>query len=178
MRLSEYPCIYIQIPKTGTGSYGYLLQQEGGHRTASWIRAKISEEEWKNRWKFALVRHPFDRFVSICSHFKLDVSAEKVFELTDDIRIPRVVLESQSWFLDEEIDYIGRFEHFADEWEVVRKKLNIELPLAHRNHHQHIRTLTERDKAFLYEKYQEDFNRFGYNPEYVPKRSKFASIVR
>ena len=118
---SKYNCIFIQIPRTGCGSINHILQQQGGHRPASWLKNKAGETMWSRKLVFAVVRNPFDRYASMIAHFG------------GESRIPEHARKSQSWYIDEEVNYIIRFEHLNSQWDNVASLLGISAPLPHQN---------------------------------------------
>jgi hypothetical protein len=61
---------FIQIPRTASASINFILNQEGGHRTAYDMRKKWGKEVWNDLFTFAFVRHPIDRFLSGYYHLK------------------------------------------------------------------------------------------------------------
>lgn len=164
MKLSKYRAIYIQIPKTGCGSISSIIQQSGGHRPASWVKNRISKKEWVSRFRFAFVRHPFDRFQSTLAHFNIDAPAKQVLADPMKFGIPPTVLYPQSWYLDERVDYIGDFDKFEEEWELIASILKIKEPLPRNNQSFNKKRLSQEDKAYLLYYYRDDFRRFHFNP--------------
>jgi len=159
MMWSKYKGIYVQIPKNACGSFNHVLQQGGGHRPASWLREQIGEKEWKKRWKFAIVRHPFDRFCSIHAHYNVKGGVEDVLSSRN---VPDIAKKPQSYYIDEKINYIGKFEDLDKVWKKVRRKLKIKDELPHVHETKHTLVLTKDDKEFLRWYYEEDFKRFNY----------------
>lgn len=49
-----------------------IARLEHGHITAQEIRTVICEKQWQAMLKFAVVRNPFDRFVSVCAFLNRD----------------------------------------------------------------------------------------------------------
>jgi len=167
MRLSKYPAIYIQIPKTGAGSISSIVEQSGGHRAASWIRKSISNEEWVSRFRFALVRHPYDRFRSTLAHFGVNAPAKEILADPWQFNIPPIVLFPQSWYLDEKLDYIGDFHQIEKEWEFISSVIGAKEPLPRNNQSKNKPPLTREDTLYLWFHYKDDFRQFGFSTSFV-----------
>lgn len=139
--------IFIQIPRTGSGSINSILNQTGGHRPASWYKQKYPEL-WADAYKFAIVRNPYDRYASILGHFSLETP-------------PDVVLKPQTWYIDEELDFIGKYEDLASSWTEISAHLGITTPLPHLNASQKP-PLTPEQMEWVVGEWGSDFDRFGY----------------
>jgi len=62
--------IFIHIPKTAGSSIKKLGQLDyNGHVRAAAIRNRVSHEVWSTYFKFAFVRNPWDRFLSLYCYF-------------------------------------------------------------------------------------------------------------
>lgn len=146
----KYNAIFIQIPRTGCGSINSILNQTGGHREASWW--KKHTDEWDKRFKFAVVRNPYDRFVSLCSHFGLSV--------LEGLKSEEWAFKPQTFFIDEKLDYIARFENLEEEWGKISQKLGIEQKLPIYNKSSSKIALSETEKRLVYSYYLEDFETF------------------
>lgn len=144
--LNKYNCIFVQIPRTGSSSINSILNQTGGYRPASYYMYKY-KKEWPLRLKFAVVRNPFDRYRSILAHFHGE--------------IPDIVLKPQSWYIDEPLNLILRFESLPSEWWKVAEFLNIKEPLPHLNKSNKT-PLSQEQRDWVLENWSEDFKRFGY----------------
>ncbi len=103
-----------------------LAKLRHGHISVTQLMPHLSQDVWHSYFKFAIVRNPFDRFVSTCFFL-----ARKQPEL---IRSPtlfmkraivdpgfrrRILLHPQSDLLSDEtgavpLDYVGRFENLQE----------------------------------------------------------------
>lgn len=163
MRLSKYPLVFVQIPKCGSGSINDILRQSGGHRPVSWLKENMTPDEWKKRTSFAFVRHPYDRFISIRAHFKSTEQAHLFYYMPPQ-SVPRMMLQTQDWFLDDEIDHIFPFEEYRERWSELAEKFDIPAPLGRKNYTSNKIPLTDKEKEFIYTTYRADFERFGFQP--------------
>lgn len=169
----------------------------GGGITTQHILASVTKslyhEHWDEYFKFSFVRNPWSRMVSMakcCSDFykakivngKLDpdgyiqqypdreidvrsISAHKSLQPSKPAIMNAVYLNT----LDEELDFIGRFENLQDDWKHVCDVIGIEDKLAGSNASRKSVTSTDytkyyddeaRDKVAL--RYAKDIEHFGY----------------
>lgn len=161
----DYKCIFIHIPRTGGSSFEKAIfgvdwwahKKETKHLIASQAK-EIYKEHWDDYFKFAIVRNPWDRCVSMLNFSetyygykgnkltkkKLEWYKNKYnypFTVEYDYRfytLPDVINENHSNnqvynnIIDEEINYIGKFETLADDFREVSKIIglnNKELPV-------------------------------------------------
>ena len=124
------------------------------HETARYIE----------RPRFAFVRHPFDRLVSAWTYAakkgtlaQEPITAEGLRKFFDS---GHIVVLPMSFYLDAEVDFLGRFERMDEDWKHIS-----DVPLPHVNKgergpwQQHLNEEMQ-DMAARY--YAEDFARFGY----------------
>lgn len=79
-------CIFIHIGKTGGSSIrvylaaaafhnpGWRIHKEHRHLKASDVREKLGAEIFDSAIKFAVVRHPVDRYISACRQCRTDAN--------------------------------------------------------------------------------------------------------
>lgn len=102
----------------------------------------ISDEIAHNYFKFSFVRHPIDRLLSIYKYMNYIFLCS--FDTFVAKALPRLIkshwfFRSQTWFLENsegfiDIDFIGRFESLAEDFEKVCNILKIkDTKLAHHN---------------------------------------------
>ena len=196
--------IFFAVPKTGTHAVRELLSShkgpddweqqilfgeqlspipeiakiQHGHISAQQIVPYLDKAAWESYFKFAIVRNPFDRFISIC--FFLNRNNPKFLEtpllwMKSAIVAPRfrerVLVKPQYLQLTDAqgsmaMDYVGRYEALQDSIDEICKRLQIEsTPLKKRNASEHKQyreyyddELISAVEAF----YQEDLTRFNY----------------
>lgn len=164
--------------------------QTGGmqHLLARHIRTEVGEAVFDAYFKFAFVRNPWDKAVSQYAYMKKrpdlrtflgmaeDDSFKRYLELTK-IR-KHVQWEAQWMFLFDDdgkqlVDYIGRFEHLAEDAAKVFDILGIQAEVPHLNVSGRSAMETYYDSesaAMVAEMYRADIDLFGYG-RYAPKLS-------
>ena len=131
-------------------------------------------------FRFAFVRHPFDRFVSVCAFLaRTDPSYEQ--DPTDWMKrallrpqfCKRVLVTPQHTLLSDEtgklaLDFIGRYESLQADFDAVCDRLALpKATLPHRNrseHDEYDNLLDDELKDALRQRYQQDFSAFNYAP--------------
>src|SRR4030042_1067385 len=111
---------FIRIPRTGSTSICKALNNYPDHKTASQWKERMPD--WNERFRFTIVREPYDRFISMWKYFS-EVSLDEFIEkemFKEDLRF-----RPQVDYLNEKLDYIGRFEDLDNSWEFIREKLNL-----------------------------------------------------
>ena len=88
---------------------------------------KVLGEEYKNYYKFTIIRHPVEKAASIMR-----------FNNQNPINHPDWLIKQSLYFEDENgnniVDDIFKFENLNEEWKIICNKLDIELtPLPHKN---------------------------------------------
>jgi chondroitin 4-sulfotransferase 11 len=206
-------CLFIHVPKTAGTSIMVTLADHGmkklkwidrkhrkhfrkfknkgsvcfGHLNVSHLLSKnvISQSYWDNAFKFAFVRNPWDRYVSLYFYLRRFYLIpgwrfEEVLERIS-VGIPIRGLYSKSmcskrdigllcpqtcWVRDD-LDFVGRFENLTADWEYICSKLDIEcgvLPKKRRwKFKQPFRKYyNNRSRALVATIYKKDLDRFGY----------------
>ena len=196
--------IFFAVPKTGTHALRELLaphkgpddweqqilfgQQQSpiaeiakiqhGHISAQQIVAYLEPAIWQSYYKFAIVRNPFDRFISIC--FFLNRKNPQFLEtplqwMKSAITVPRfrarVLVRPQYLQLvdaqgNSAMDYIGRYEQLQDSVDEICDRLQLkstQLPKRNTSEHNQYREYYDEElKSAVAEFYQEDLRRFNY----------------
>lgn len=166
------PASFIHVPKTAglsignvLKSYGVIVFEYDHHRKASSIAGT----------KVAFVRNPFDRLLSaycfMRSTDKYDLKHRRfrdfvmnVFEYREFIHV-----RSQSFWLDSECVFIGRFENLLHDIKVLCKmidpsKVIPEIPWLNKTCHRHYAEEYDNEmREVVVEFYSEDFRRFDYD---------------
>lgn len=174
----SYKVVFVHINKTAGTSIGSALGLKRHHRTASMIRDIVSDEIWNSYFKFAFVRNPWDRMVSMYEYrvrAKLDIRPGESFEewiWTSNEKRKKEPLPlwgpQTAWFsMDGEntLDFIGRFENIKRDWEVVCSYIgqSIELPRLNVSERRPYQTYYNSEtKELVSEWHKEDIEMFGY----------------
>lgn len=149
-----------------------------GHISAREIQAALDSEQWRNYFKFAFVRNPYDRFVSICSflnrqnpEFKSNALVWMKTATQRAVFRDRVLVRPQyEQLIDESglmvMDYVGRYEALQESMDFVNEALNCPLtPLQLKN------TSAHEDYRYYYDDelfelvsdfYKKDIDYFDY----------------
>lgn len=175
----KYQFIFIHVPKTGGTSfmspfspYWKLLARDDikirGHHRANRL-ARQYPDEWKKYFKFAFVRNPWDRAVSLwLTHdSKHENNLEGFLDRIRDNFYSLVSVLPQFVWVSDDMDYVGQYENYARETAWIIGKLGLPLlPLKHlrkteRNpdyrKYYDIKALTLANDI-----YRKDIERFGY----------------
>lgn len=157
----ENKFIFIHIPKTAGTSIGRALGfTTQCHKTPA---MKPNAEYWNKKYfKFAFVRHPFDRFLSAYFyHFQMfkkrpTKQRELIYKTGSSVDsfnyfVSRLAHPSQFrrqvkkdlWFREQcfwllgkdvyEYDFIGRFERLEKDFQYIQEKIKTNAELMHKN---------------------------------------------
>ena len=181
----NYKFIFIHVPKVaGTSirscfkinSYDKgVVNKRYPHSRCSEIKEYCGEKVWDEYFKFAFVRNPFDRSISFYHFHKSPQYTDKAGreralsmefkDWVDTNRNPNVT-HTQSYYLDLDIDYVGRYENLQNDFNIICDKLDTErFTLPHYNSSQHSHWLDYYDKELMqrvHNMYKDDFNKFNY----------------
>lgn len=151
-----------------------------GHISLRQAQASLPEAVWRSYFKFALVRNPYDRFVSACAFLNRRNPAyggqEQAFmrsALRSERFRRRVLIRPQTILLEDELgnlgmDYIGRYETLQASFAAICREIGLApQPLALANASQHGDYAAYYDDGLLRQVtalYQQDFDNFGYAP--------------
>ena len=199
--------VFFAIPKTGTHAirevfrphlstedweqqlrYGQQLSPlpeiaaiNHGHVAYRQLARVIPEETLAQYFTFAFVRHPFDRFVSVCAFlartdpsYQDDATAWMKRALTRAPFRKRVLVATQSDLLTCEhsgsikLDFVARYESLQDDCDHVCRTLSLPaVTLSRKNsseHRQYHEVLDGELREALTERYADDFETFSYDP--------------
>ncbi|WP_152052732.1 sulfotransferase family 2 domain-containing protein [Tautonia marina] len=194
--LDRHHAIFVHIPKAaGTSIVKSLFGCEGGwHMTLRQYSLIYSAEELNAAFKFTFVRNPWDRLYSAFSYLKAggrnqadrqwaEQHLARVADFPTFVHewLPRVDLESSYTHLIPQyrflriqgdtprVDFIGRFETIADDYETIRARIGTGEPLAHLNPssraHDYRDVYTEDMKQIVAQAYHKDISLFHYTFE-------------
>ena len=191
--------IFIHIPKcAGTsienalrkyckrGFLGYDKNLKGFKQHANCeellTHNHITTEVCNSFFKFAFVRNPFDRAVSIYKYIQKQESAKcrdnfilsKTFKQFAATNLISESGKNSIWFSDQysqvkDCDFIGRFETLQADFDIVCQKLGITrnpLPVKNTTKHEHYSEYYDEETIeIVARKYHADIIRFGYKFE-------------
>lgn len=179
--------IFIHINKTAGSSISKMLTEERHHLTAVSLRDMVGEEAWRSKFKFTIVRNPWDRVVSQYHYryennqqgirdaelsFKTWVKAVYQERRPELINVYSMFLPQYDWISmpdgEVAVDFIGRFENLAEDIAFIKRKLNITAPLPRirsslRDHYSKYYDDETRDIVGDY--FKKDIDFFGYTFE-------------
>ncbi len=177
----KFKCIFVEVPKTGSTSIRYIIgQPKRVHLNICQISNQLTKEKFDTYFKFGFVRNPWDRAVSLYERkeglqMKSKMSFDEFIEwmkfssCTCIYPVPhRYQLD---WFVnphgDVIVDFIGRFEHFDDDWKEISHKLGIESELPRLNVNpekelHYTEYYTDKTKEIVRKRFAIDIDYFGY----------------
>jgi len=184
--------IFVHIPKTAGTSIRYSMGFNEmdkslnirNHYTAKEIIDLIGIEKWDNAFKFTFVRNPLDRLYSFfCFRLKKGRIKNQVYKKSfrkwviselidrDPASKKRFNLIPQTeWLIGPhdkiQMDFIGRFENLAKDFETLGKLISVDAHLPHMNKSVRANNYKQQYDPELEDivakYYQKDFDYFGY----------------
>ena len=171
--------IWYRVAKVGTRSILKLFEKENGSDFLYPSAIAYNSKFYKKYYKFAFVRNPYDRFVSSWkdkvverNYFNFpNIELEKMKDLNhfigwvenQNIEKCDEHIRSQHSLIDvEQLDFLGRFESFNEDFKKVAQELNVELKqVPHLNSTKKKEvTLTSEQKNRIKKIYEKDFLTF------------------
>jgi len=198
---NKYRFIFIHIPKTGGTSLAEPEYRDGkgvlagvlgdtdyiraGHIRAVGLKAQMGPH-WDDFFKFAFVRNPWDRMVSLYHYFLQDPEKRasglgRRIAACDDFmdfchRLEELELDAHfdeqvSYLIDFEgntlVDFVGRFEVLDQDYAKICARLALpaaKLPHYRKSSHQHyLRYYNDRAIQIIAERYKNDIAIFNYS---------------
>tara|TARA_A200000159_G_scaffold54006_1_gene50054 strand:- start:27253 stop:27858 length:606 start_codon:yes stop_codon:yes gene_type:complete len=193
----KHKCIFIHIPRTAGSSIEVALQgkdqwrlEPGTKHLVASTAKKLHKDYWDEYFKFSFVRNPWDRMVSmskfpsfygcaiknnllcvkgyINKFSPVEIDPRSASE-KDRSSIPVIQDAVYLNILNEELDFIGKFENLQQDFNTVCNEIGIaeqELPRLHKSSHKHHQHYTEyyddETREIVAEKYRKDIEYFGY----------------
>lgn len=175
--------IFIHIARTGgssietalVGKDWWLIDPKTKHISAGMARKIYGDDIWNAYTKFSVVRNPWDRIVSMWAtkwwHQASELDENCSFEkfIREMRPHPHEIYNSlfYSEILDEDIDFILRFESLNKDFSLMLKDIGVEdVPLPHiekREHSWFTHMYKEKEKNVVSELYNTDILKFGYS---------------
>jgi len=168
--------IFIHIPKTG----GISIQRVLGIRGCSHRRIdSFSKEDRDSSFTFAIVRNPFDRIVSAYNYLKSGGTNEgdklmgdslpsdfRSFVKDIDQHINFLHFRPMSYWLNDDVDFIGKFENLQEDFDSICRALDVEckqLPHVNKSKYKnYVDYYDDNTRQIVADKYAEDITRFDY----------------
>ena len=190
----EHQALFIHIPKSAGRSLvrGLFDVKSVEHAPADWYQ-RLDPDKFSRYYKFTIVRNPWDRAVSAYTYLsnggspassddalwadfvqRFDSFDDFVCRWMNEENIMRNALFTpQAVFLKNlfgqiDMDYVGRFESLAADFDHIARRLGVERELPHLNQsrsaaYQDYYSDTSRD--IIAQLYQEDITHFDYHFE-------------
>jgi chondroitin 4-sulfotransferase 11 len=187
LRLRRAPFVFVHINKTGGSSVEKALGLPFQHRTALEIRADLGQRLWDERFKFTVIRNPWDK---VASHYHYRVKTNQTglgdhpIPFTEWVRRaygdrepryhdqPKMFMPQVDWICDESgtviVDFIGRFERLNDDFHTACQHIGRRAELPHLKKSQNRDYRREYDTAsvdIVAERFAGDVSEFGYSFE-------------
>ena len=180
--------IFVHIPKTAGSSIRYSLKalplkpRNVGikrHFKALDVCSRIGEERFNSSFKFAFVRNPWDRQVSLY-HYVLKTPVHPFHEQAKALGCFQAFVffvfsrakpgtSQYSWISDKEgnpiVDFVGRFENLEADFQTLCTKIGISAKLEHINATDHLyyqHYYDDETRDLTARMHSEDIERFGY----------------
>ncbi len=162
----------IRLPVAALARVGH------GHLTLRQVRAHLPEAMCRDYFKFAFVRNPYDRFVSVCAMLNRrnrDYRGRETAFMKRAIEVPRFrarALVRPQWDMlvdadgEPGMDFIGRFEDLQRSFGEVCRRIGISpgsLPHSNATDHRDYTTYYDDELLSLVNDfYRSDFDGLGY----------------
>ena len=114
-------------------------------RLPDWVQ--LSEDWFDQYYKFGFVRNPWSRVVSLfnrkeglqfADRMTFDEFVRWINYASDTCIHPTKHKNQLDWFLDDQgkllVDFVGKFERLAEDWQQICSRLDIQAPLAQQNY--------------------------------------------
>lgn len=195
--------IFVHVPKTAGTSIVHTLGIPRIHQTAYDIRGRIGARRWEQKFKFAFVRNPWDRTVSLF-HFAsarargLSNSRYIALTFTDWLQLafverhalyfdfPHSFSPQFDWISDFEdriiVDFVGRFENIQQDFATICERMRrpiMVLPHDNQTNRKDYRYYyKDSDVEIIAKWYEKDINYFGYTfePHALPRHAAMRSV--
>ncbi|MCZ6913735.1 MAG: sulfotransferase family protein, partial [Rickettsia endosymbiont of Ixodes persulcatus] len=182
----KHKFVWFRVAKVGSSTVKSVFFKNNVNLSIKSDRFWFRPKEYKNYFKFAFVRNPWDRVVS-CYCQKVENKNpswahyygecfDKGFEYfinfidsKDLTRADRHIRLQTTLIPVKDVNFIGRLESFAEDLQYVLGIIGVkdyQIPKKNPSNHGHYSTYyNETTKAIIARKYQDDIEAFGYQFE-------------
>lgn len=181
--------LWFRVAKVGSSTIKVLLREHQVDMPFMSDRFHFNKDKYKNYFKFAFVRNPWDRVVSCYFQKVANKNPKWAFyygscfdkgfdyfvhfiESKDLHTADRHIRLQTSLIPIEDVDFIGRLEHFNEDLTYVLGIIGIEesdIPKKNPSSHEHYsHYYNEKTKSIIAHKYAADIAAFGYEFEAKP----------
>jgi len=174
----------LLIPKVAQTSIDALLATQRGYSRENIDKAELPS----NLFYATFVRHPYDRIFSVYrdkimkqnTHFhptiqirqygfvkreSFDAFVRKLNTIPKERDDRHFRSQVDLLKFAPKLDFVGYYETLATDWQDLAKRFNLPKQLVHKNPGKKVNLqLTDELREILYNRYKEDFDRFGYEP--------------
>ena len=189
----KHKFIFIHIPKTGgvsvyetlskiCGGNDILKKDSARHVSAQKIKIRVGDKLWNSYFKFAFVRNPWDRQLSLYfyirktqdnKYHKQVMKHNSFNEFILGLSRNHCVFPQQYNVTDDNnkliVDFIGRLENIERDFQIICKRIGlpyIKLPHLNKSKHKHYAEYyTKETERVVAEEYKDDIEMFGYSFE-------------
>jgi len=171
-------CIYFETAKCCTSAIktGFGIYDAPNQTTEEWTYIHGKECEYNSYFKFGFCRNPITR---ICSAYNMLNSTGQPLGFPKCsfrefvLHVTREQWKNDHWIkqidlLPENLDFLGRFENFAEDWKYIAKKFDFQqkLPLFRHGKQYDYKEFYQNNEdlyKIVADYYHEDMKRFGYS---------------
>jgi hypothetical protein len=180
----EPPLVWYRVAKVGTRTIMRHLTTHTSLKMDHPYQVRLPRAPYDEHFHFAFVRNPWDRLVSCwhekvlaSDHFRLGRERERLrsfpafveYVMWLDVETCDPHLRSQAALVDlNRVEFVGRFERFAEDLAIVCRRLRLPEGFSHRNpteHAHYSHYYDDRTAEAVGRFYERDLRIFGYEFE-------------
>lgn len=191
---TDLKCVFIHIPKCAGSSINQDLKLQSigfsGHSPASCHFDYLGDY-----FSFTFIRNPYDRVASAYKYFQkltrghrwykrnsiiADAAAKMNFNefVNHIVDFQKLMIREEgsfesgihfqpfNYFLDEEIDYVGRFEDIQKDYSYIRSRLNLPIKILRKtnstNNNDYKKIYSGDTERIVYNIYNQDIKKYKY----------------
>jgi hypothetical protein len=170
--------IFVEIPKTGTTTIRSTIEGwPHSHMNIVELQNLLTEQQFKEYFKFAYVRNPWDRTVSLYHYIRRNSRHRYHKQCISDGNFSTYLksehlesLPQQYDFISKHgknlLDFVGKFENLQEDFNIICDKIGIpkiKLPHKNKSNHKHYTEYYDDEtRQIVAERYAKDIKYFGY----------------